>query len=140
MSGVNANGVYRRASNAATGNNPWEMVITDVNGDGFPDVLTANRIGNNVTVLPGLGRLFAKTGDYQLGDSPSGTRVADFDGDDAKNNDVLVKQDGAFLTLLGDGRGGLVPYRRLEFFSPISNELVDLDGDGDLDLLSFHGL
>jgi len=34
-----------------TGNQPSAMAVIDMNGDGKPDVITANRSGNNVSLI-----------------------------------------------------------------------------------------
>jgi hypothetical protein len=39
----------------ATANNPWSATVADYNGDGKPDIATANSSGNNVTVLLNTG-------------------------------------------------------------------------------------
>src|SRR5262249_23687550 len=133
-------GAYRYAYAAATGANPWEIEVADLNGDNFPDLITANRVGQNLTVLPGLVRFFTQIGEYDVGWMPGLIAIADLDHDPAGTLDVVLQTGDAMLTLLGDGRGGLQPYRRLPFYSPGRPNLVDIDGDGFLDLLAFHGL
>ena len=131
---------YYHAYRAATGLNPWEMAIADLNNDTFPDIVTANRFKQNVSVLLGLGRLFTPIAEHTVGSSPGFTAVGDLDRDAHGATDIVVQTDSAMLTLLGDGRGNFVTYRQTPFASPGRPLLVDLDGDGDLDLLAFHNL
>ena len=42
------------AQNYLTGNGPSALAVGDINGDGRPDVTTANTNGNNVTLLPNI--------------------------------------------------------------------------------------
>lgn len=141
--------VYRRgaqdrwslAYTAATGRNPLRIDVTDLNADGFPDLVVANRLGHTVTYLPGLGRLFARAGEYDVGPSPADVLVAQLDGDPRGAPDVVVRVGESFLTLAGDGQGGLHPFRRISFGGGSSPPtLYDADRDGDLDLFAFHTL
>jgi hypothetical protein len=51
----NGNGTFGAATNFATGSgtNPRSVAVADVNGDGIPDVVTANQTSNTVSVLLG---------------------------------------------------------------------------------------
>ena len=51
----NAAAEFLMAVNYTTGVSPNFVVIADVNGDGIPDLVTANAIGNSVSVLLGNG-------------------------------------------------------------------------------------
>jgi len=132
--------LYYHAYRAATGLNPWEMAIADLNSDTFPDVITANRFRQNVSVLLGLGRLFTPIAEHAVGSSPTATALGNLDRDERQACDIVVQTDSTMLTLLGDGHGTFVTYRQTPFTSPGRPMLVDLDGDGDLDLLAFHNL
>ncbi len=131
-------GGWSKAYSAATGPNPWELDVGDVNADGLPDLVTGNRFGQNVTVLLGLGGLFARAQELKVGASPGQVHVGQLD--QAEGADVLMQVGDSFLTLLGDGRGGLRPFRRLAFFSPGRLALGDFTGDGFLDFYAFHNL
>lgn len=53
----NGNGTFQAATNYNTGGNsaPYSIAVADVNGDGKPDLLTANNGNNTVGVLLGNG-------------------------------------------------------------------------------------
>jgi len=119
-----------------TGSLPDGIAVGDLNGDGVPDIVTADAGSDAISVLLG-----NKDGTYQprkvykTGRNPSSVALADLDGDghlDAivtNNDDNTVtiwwgKGDGTFSvsTLLSTGSG---PHRIA---------VGDLDGDGKLDI------
>ena len=69
-----------------TSSNPWYAVIADFNGDGTPDIATADRGSgaNNVAILLGSGSgVFPTTGPsttYSVGTSPRSVAAADING------------------------------------------------------------
>lgn len=61
---------------------PWRMTLADVDGDGKPDIVTANTQNDTVSVLPndgsgGFGTYF----NFDTGAHPGSVAVADVDGD-----------------------------------------------------------
>jgi hypothetical protein len=87
---------------------PGALVLTDMNGDGFPDLVVANSGGNNILVYPGLGNgqfgppIDGTTG-FHVGTDPTGLTVADLNG----QPDLLVADTGSndVSVLLGQGSG-----------------------------------
>src|SRR5262249_42887195 len=79
-------GAYGYAFTAATAPNPWEIEVADVNRDTYPDLITANRFGQNVTVLRGLGRFFTPIGEYAVGSKPGRIALGDLDHDAGHTN------------------------------------------------------
>ena len=58
------------------------MAIADLNGDGRPDIVTANSESNTVSVLLGNGDgTFSALQSFAVGDSPRAVAVADLTGD-----------------------------------------------------------
>ena len=62
--------------------NPVRVAAGDVTGDGWPDIVTANMRGGDVTVFPGDGRGSFRSGVRRAaGKEPYGVAVEDVDGD-----------------------------------------------------------
>ncbi len=80
----------------AVGSDPFSIVAGDFNGDGIPDLATANDGSNNVTVLigNGTGGFAAATGNaFVVGSAPDSVVAGDFNGDGLM--DLAVANSGA---------------------------------------------
>ena len=70
----------------ATGNSPYSVAMGDLDGDGKPDIATANAVSNTVAVLKNTSSSgiisFAAKVDYVAGIAPQGIAIGDLDGDD----------------------------------------------------------
>jgi hypothetical protein len=121
---------------AVTGNRPVGMVTADFDGDGRPDVATANSPDSSVSVLLGRGKgLFAPKVDYPTGINPVAIGVGDFNGDDRPDLATLSAESGTVSMLLGRGDGTFAEKRDYQTgTSPQSMVIVDLDADGKLDI------
>ena len=117
---------------------PHHGVVQDLNGDGDPDLVTADGSGGSISILHGTGdgRL-TPGGSYQPGGHIFSVASADLDVDgdsevvaaDSRNDLLLVFPN------LGDGAlGEAVPYPTGR--GPAMVILPDLDGDGLQDLAS----
>ena len=148
----NGDGTFQPAvTYASGGQTPLFVVVADVNGDGKPDLLVANRCGNNgclndslVSVLLGNGDgTFHAAVTYDTaGLFPTSVAVGDVNGDGKP--DLLVANrcadsncDGSVAVLLGNGDGTFqagVTYRTggSEAFSVA---VADVNGDAKPDLL-----
>ncbi len=145
---------FAAATSYATDINPESVAIGDVNGDGHPDIVTANSGYDNVTVLLGTG-----TGAFELGipysvstvGEPNGTQpvsvaLGDVDGDG--HPDIVTADSGttteglawgvSILTNKGDGSFG-TPRVLPAGANPLSVALGDLDGDGVADIVTANG-
>lgn len=117
-----------------------EVVLVDLDGDGALDVVTADYQGAALQVAYGDGAgglgVFAAV---SVGDGAQGVAVGDVDGDDVLD---LVSANTLADTVsvrLGDGEGGFVAASIPEVSvgaGPARVLLVDVDGDGHLDLLT----
>ena len=69
----------------AIGQGPWNIAIGDLDGDGKPDLATANGLYNTVSVLLNLSASdsisFAPKMDYPVGDDPTSIAIGDLDED-----------------------------------------------------------
>ena len=136
----------------------WQMVpvgrqpyqrprIADVNRDGWPDLLTSNLEGDDLSALLGSARGFAPAAGspFPAGDAPFGLAAGDFDGDghldvavvDSPSSAVQSGRDGLTL-LLGDGNGRFAKTAQ----SPLEtgarpNRIAtgDIDGNGRDDVI-----
>lgn len=128
---------------------PRKVLTGDYNGDGWPDVLV---LGHGIDAPPFPGepaQLFLSNGDGTLSYAPGleslvgyhhGGASADIDGNGTI--DFFTNDDWPYF-MLNDGTGHFtVNTTRVprapgsEPFRPISSELVDVDGDGFIDLVA----
>ena len=76
---------FGTAQNFATGSYPDCITLSDVDGDGKPDMVTVDRFGNTVSVLRNTGSVgviaFDANKDYAVGVGPIYVAVGDLDGD-----------------------------------------------------------
>src|SRR5262249_19713047 len=127
--------------NYAVGARPNEVKAADFNNDGHLDLVTANVISNNVSVLLGnAGGTFQPARNSLTSAYPLSLAVGDFNRDGkldvATANDYIPGNDGVNV-LLGQGDGTFVPAvppTEFEWSSAIA--AGDLNADGKLDLVA----
>jgi hypothetical protein len=109
--------------------------VGEFNGDGLQDLIVANRLGHNVSVLLSRGDgTFQTRVNYAVGTFPVSVAVGDWDGD---GDDDLATSNGSNTVsiLLGQGDG---TFRAGGTFAvgaaPSALAAGDFDRDGDLDL------
>jgi len=119
----------------AVGAGPVSIVVADFNGDGKPDIATANRDASTVSILINSGDgTFRTHVDYATGNSPSQLVVGDFNNDG--NVDLAVASGyNSISILLGNGDGTFG--QRIDTSLPGAGSLsaYDLNNDGKLDLV-----
>jgi hypothetical protein len=125
---------------------PVSIVTEDFDGDGIPDLATANEGGKNVSILLGNGTTTTTTGlfkaaqNFNLGKTPVSLTVADFNGDGAL--DLAAAQFGGKLlsVILGNGDG---TFGKPKTFSIVAGQFAiatdDFNGDGEPDLAVVNG-
>ncbi|MEE9533311.1 MAG: VCBS repeat-containing protein, partial [Acidimicrobiia bacterium] len=121
---------------------PRSVAIADLDGDTVPDLVTANPISDNVSVLLGNGDgSFQANVSFAAGRGPTSVAVADLDGDSVP--DLVTANDGGCCdlgdvsVLLGNGDG---TFQAAVSFAvgdvPLSVAVADLDGDTVPDLVT----
>jgi hypothetical protein len=133
----NGDGTFPSAiAPSAVGTNPVAVATGDFNGDGIPDLVTANLNGRSVSVLPGNGDgSFRPAVNYPLSIFPTGVAVGDFNRDGKLDIAVSISDRDKVVILLGNGDGTFqaprdVPSAR--FPGPLV--VGDFNGDGLPDL------
>jgi uncharacterized protein (TIGR03437 family) len=127
---------YTAIATPATGANPRALATADLNGDGIPDLVTANLDASSVSVLIGKGDgTFAAAVNYPAGSNPYQVILADFNGD-GKPDIAAADFGGAEVSvLLGKGDGtfrAAITY--VTGTKPRALVAADMNGDGYPDL------
>jgi FG-GAP-like repeat/PKD domain/FG-GAP repeat len=122
------------------GRDPESMAVGDFNGDGHPDLATANLVGYSVSVLlgNGSGGFSAASGSpFRVGSLPTSLAVGDFNGDGHPDLATVNRNENSVSVLLGNGSGGFSPASGSPFTvgnNPYSVAVGDFNGDGYPDL------
>jgi subtilisin-like proprotein convertase family protein len=126
----------------SVGQGPLSVAVGDFNGDGKPDLTTANHDVGNVTVLlgDGSGGFNAASGSpFTVGPNPTGpwsVAVGDFNGDGKLDLTTANSYSDNVTVLLGNGSGGFNPTASpfAVGSDPRCVASGDFNGDGKLDL------
>jgi Bacterial Ig-like domain (group 3)/FG-GAP-like repeat/FG-GAP repeat len=125
---------------APTSNNtgvlPSSVTVADLNGDGFPDLVTGDANDATISVLLGNGDGFFRPAlRFQTGHAPESIGVGDFNGDGILDLAVANTEDNTVSILLGNGDGTFQAQRTLASGSaPVSIVVGDFNADGIADL------
>jgi trimeric autotransporter adhesin len=139
----------------ATGANPFSLMVADLNGDGKPDLVVANRESDNVSVLlntttPGATTpSFATQVTFAVGNDPESVAVSDLNGD-GKPDLVVANYNyhgsGSISVLLNTTTpGAATPSFAAQVSFAVGNNpesvaIGDFNGDGRPDLVvANHG-
>jgi 6-phosphogluconolactonase (cycloisomerase 2 family) len=129
---------------STTGSYPYAIAISDIDGDGKPDVAVTNVNSTNISVFrntstSGSISLAGKV-DYATGSTPAGITIADIDGDGKP--DVVGTNEGSntmsiFLNTSTSGNislAGKADYATGN--NPAGIATADIDGDGKPDVVA----
>lgn len=135
-------GTFTAAPATALGFGPWSAAVADLTGDGNPDLVTADYIAKNVSVLLGNGAggfVPSLSSPLALVNNPIAVAVADVNGDGDQDAVVANRDGNSVSVLLGNGAGVLAatpgtPPAVGQF--PTYIAATDLDNDGHEDVIA----
>ena len=133
-----------------TGQPPVALAVADLDGDGSPDLVTANS-EDSESNAPGAGTVsvflrrgagFSARRDYQIGGGADGLAVGDVNGDGKLDVAVARGESGPYVSILvnrGDGMLGPKQDLRGARRNAFAVAIADLDDDGKSDLATVNG-
>ena len=118
------------------GDGPYSVAVGDLDGDGAPDLVTANAGSHDISVLLGNGDgTFQAQQRFGAGTGPRSVAVGDLDADGAPDLVTANNDSNDVSVLLGNGDGTFQAQQRFGAGTgPRSVAVGDLDGDGAPDL------
>src|SRR5271156_4816181 len=134
----NGDGTFQSQVTYNVGLFAFGVAVGDFNGDGIPDLVTANLEGNNISVLLGRGDgSFGTQVVYPAGVNPISVTVGDFNGDGVLDLAVANNGDNTVSVLLGNGDG---TFQTQVHYAVGANPgyvlAADFNKDGKLDLVA----
>jgi hypothetical protein len=131
-------GTFRATDYLTAGSSPYAIQAADVNDDGRPDLVVANRDDSTLGVFDGQGDgTFVSGGTVSTGAGPVDLVIADFNGDDRPDLAAADQTDEDVAIRLGQGAGlfaSLLPPPTVGEGDVFQAVTGDFNGDGLADL------
>ncbi len=134
---ADSSGTFASAVSSEAGTQPTAITSADLNGDHYPDLVTANYTGNSLSVFlnNGNGTMAAKT-DLAVGAYPWGVHAVDVDGDGDMDL-VSANFNNTLSQFKNNGNGTFAAKTDISTGNtPWGVTSSDIDGDGDMDLIT----
>ncbi len=133
-------GAVAAGPGVSAGEEPAAVALGDLNGDGAPDMVVANRESDDVTVRLNDGTgAFGAQERYDVGDEPTAVALGDVNGDGVVDILATSQADDTLSILLGNGDGTFADRETVGVGgSPqavTAGQLTDDNGDGLFDQL-----
>lgn len=130
-------GPFKALKLYATGSDPLEVQVADLNKDGRRDLIVTNRGSDDVSILRGkAGGRFASSVEFPAGPQPFGVALGDYNRDGRKDL-AIANQDntGGVTVMLSNGAGFTLPAQQFPAVQEASYVVAaHLDEDRKLDL------
>jgi hypothetical protein len=128
---------FAPATSYAAGDGPVSVAIGDLNGDGSPDLATANLYGHTLSVLLNRGDgIFGPKRGRRAGGDVRSIAIGDLNGD-GKRDAVTVSSDASIVSVrLNRGDGTFQVKRDYSAPAPVAVGIGDVNGDGALDVVT----
>jgi len=143
----NGNGTFAAKVDYTTGFGPTSVFAVNVDTDGDIDLVVANDSSSTVSVLKNNGNAtFAAKDDYGTNQFPTSVFVADVDGDTDRDLAAATAGGRTVVSVLKNNGSGVFNVgsdARMDYGTGGNAQavyLADLDGDGDLDMVTANEL
>ncbi len=133
---LQAQPVFNAPRDYLVGASPQAVVVADFNGDGRPDIATANSTSNNISILLQNGDgTFQAAVNYPVGNRPLSLQIGDVNGDGKPDLLVVNATDNTIGVLLGNGDGTFQTEKTTTISATACCLAVgDFNGDGKADV------
>jgi hypothetical protein len=138
----NGDGTFATAQSVPVGTSPHGLALLDVDGDADLDIVTANSVGNNLSLMRNDGNgVFGAAIHFESGGNGEyGLAAGDMNGDGIADLVVGTQTDQRIRVLTGTGTGTFTPLSVRQSGGLVWMVTVgDVNADGDLDVTSANG-